>query len=117
MEYTDRVEGFQIRDVTYFGLPPAGTPPTFDIVKWESFEPRETMCMDRVGNRWVGEKRVISESCFSVGMLVWDRHEGDFRFESVGLRWLEEKPSDAVIQMILDFAEKKCKELAEEDER
>ena len=34
MNYTGRIDGFQIRDVTYIGLPPQSTPPQYDIVKW-----------------------------------------------------------------------------------
>ena len=33
MNYTGRIDGFQIRDVTYIGLPPKSTPPQYDIVK------------------------------------------------------------------------------------
>lgn len=33
-EYTERVEGYQIRDVLYFGKPPENAPIRFDIVKW-----------------------------------------------------------------------------------
>lgn len=116
MDYTNRVDGFQIKDVSYLGIPPKDAPPQFDIVKWESFEPRETTCLKRVDGKWVSEKRVISESCFSVGMLVWDRHESDFRFESVGMRWLEEKPTEAVIDMVLKFAEVMGKKIYEEEE-
>lgn len=116
MEYTDRVEGFQIRDVTYIGLPPAGTPPTFDIVKWVKHDP-PIKDVTVLRNGEVLTEQTVDESCYSVGFLEWDRHEKWFSFRSVGLRWLEEKPSDAVIQMILDFAEKKGKEISEEDER
>ena len=43
MNYTDRVEGFQICDPTYIGLPPKGTPPQYDIVKWEQHSPIEAV--------------------------------------------------------------------------
>lgn len=114
MEYTDRVDGFQIRDVTYIGLPPKDTPPSYDIVKWVQTDPHEVMCFETgKDGKLHGEKKVSAEYCFSVGQLVWNKKEDSFKFESVLMRWLEEKPSEAVVQMILDFAEKKGKELYE----
>jgi len=115
MNYTDRIDGFQIRDVTYFGIPPAGTPPTFDIVKWSQYDPPiENVTVFRDGQVLTGQ--TVTEGCYSVGFLEWNRHEDEFVFRSVGVRWLEEHPSNAVVQMILDFAEKKRKELAESEE-
>lgn len=57
----------------------------------------------------MGKPKKIDEYCFVVAELVWDEHEGDFEFASVGLRWLEEKPSERVVDMILEFAENRRK--------
>lgn len=105
MEYTDIVDGYQIRDVTYIGLPPKDTPPKFDIVKWYDCEPHRAIDL------MTGEERTVTRCCYSVAFLEWDRHEGWWRFRSVGTRWLEEKPTDAVVNMVLKFCDEKAKEL------
>lgn len=118
MNYTDRVDGFQITNPTYFthdGLPLKPTPPTFDIVKWEQHEPMEVTAVERVDGKWVCKKEISTESCYVVGWLEWNTHEGDFYFQSCGLRWLEAEPTKAVVQMVLDFAEKKRQEIRDEE--
>lgn len=111
--YTDKVEDYQIWDVVYFGKPPKDAPIQFDIVKWYKTEPREVIYVDM--DEKICEKRMSDEYCFSVGRVVWNAHEPCFEFESVGLRWLEEKPSEKVIDMILKFcAEKEREILADE---
>lgn len=115
MNYTARIDGFQIRDVTYIGMPPPGTPPSFDIVKWYRHEPPITgVTVIKDGETLYNQ--TIYESCYSVAELVWNAHENEFCFRSIGMRWFEHKPTEAVVQMILDFAEKKGKQLAEQDE-
>lgn len=111
-EYTERVDGFQIRDVAYLGHPPKDAPIRFDIVKWVQTEPEEVMCY------WTNEhggiecgRKVQTEYCFSVGTLEWNARESCFVFRSVGLRWLEENPTEAVRQMILRFCEEKEREI------
>ena len=114
MYYTDRVDGFQICDPTYFthdGKPLHPTPPTFDIVKWEQHEPIKVTAAERVDGKWVCREEISTENCYVVGWLKWDTHEVCFDFESCGLRWLEANPTEAVVQMVLDFAEKKRKEI------
>lgn len=111
-DYTERVEGFQIRDVTYFGDPPVNAPIQFDVVKWKPEEnPHLCDSFRKVNGKWVVEKKLITEYCYSVGTLKWNEHEKAFDFESVGIRWLEEKPSETVIDMILKFIEEKEKEI------
>ena len=111
MDYTKRIEGYQIRDVTYIGLPPKDTPPSYDIVKWAVADPPyEALDIS------TGKRKLVTEFCYSVGELVWNPKETCFEFESIGLRWLEEKPPEAVVDMILEFAEKKAKELENEDD-
>lgn len=111
-EYTERVDGFQIRDVCYFGKPPADAPIRFDIVKWFPEEnPHIGTVYHNTENGWESTEEMITEHCYSVGILEWDSHEPQFVFRSVGLRWLEEKPSEAVIDMILKFCEKMEKDL------
>lgn len=110
MDYTERVEGYQIRDVTYIGLPPAGTPPRYDVVKWDVADPPHE-ALDLIS----GKRKLVTEYCYTVGTLVWNKRELCFKFESCGLRWLENKPSEAVVDMVLKFAEEKAKELEMED--
>lgn len=112
-EYTERVDGFQIRDVSYFGKPPADAPICFDVVKWypEKKPHIGTVVHITEGGEWTTQEEMIAEYCYSVGFLEWNSHEPCFQFRSVGLRWFEEKPSDAVIDMILNFCAEKEKEI------
>ena len=115
MFYTERVDGFQITDVTYIGLPPPNTPPTFSIVKWFRHEPPLTgVTVYKDGQ--VLKNQTIDETSYVVAELVWNRHEHDFDFRSIGTRWLEENPTEDVVKMILDFAKKKDKELSAQEE-
>ena len=114
-EYTERIEGFQIRDISYFGKPPEDAPIRFDIVKWyPEKNPYIGTVYYSTENGWGSREEMITEHCYSVGFLEWDSHEPQFVFRSVGLRWLEEKPSEAVINMILKFCEEKEKELEDD---
>ena len=105
MEYTDRIDGFQIRDVTYLGEPPKDAPIRFDIVKWEQTEPR------RVINLKTGQYEDSTEYCYSVGRLEWNTKEPCMEFYSIGLRWLYANPPQRVVDAIIEFAEKKSEEL------
>lgn len=115
-EYTERVDGFQIRDCVYLGLPPEGIPPRFDVVKWYP-EPNPHMgtvyYTDSHSGKLVSREQMITEHCYSVGVLEWNRKEGSFDFQSIGLRWIEEKPSKEVCDMILRFCEEKEVEIRE----
>lgn len=117
-EYSDRVDGFQIRDIIYFGKPPEGVPIRFDVVKWypEKNPYIGTVYHSTESGEWEPREELISEHCYSVATLQWNGHEGGFDFASVGMRWLEEKPSFHVVDMILAFCEEKGKELNELDE-
>lgn len=116
-EYTGRVEGFQIRDIAYFGKPPVDAPIRFDIVKWiPEKKPYIGTVYHSTSIGWVSTEELISEHCYSVATLEWNDHEPCFEFHSVGLRWLEEKPSEAVINMILKFCEEKGKEIYEQSD-
>lgn len=114
-EYTDRVDGFQIRDIAYFGKPPIDAPIRFDIVKWVQEEKPHigTVYRSTDSGDWIAKEEIITEYCYSVGMLEWNSHEPCFEFKSVGLRWLEAKPSNAVVDMILDFCNQKEKEIGD----
>ena len=115
MEYTERIDGFQIRDVSYFGKPPENAPIQFDIVKWVEEKPQMMTVFREVNGKWTASEELVSEHCYSVGFLEWDSHEPQFVFRSVGLRWLKENPSKAVIEMILKFCEEKKKEIEDSD--
>lgn len=100
MKYTDRVDGFQICDISWL-VPPNNTHPLrFDVVKWYEHQPEEQI------NYRTGEKRIVSENCYSVGTLGYNGKEGCFDFKSVGMRWLASHPTKAAEDMILDFSEK-----------
>ena len=116
-EYTERVEGFQIRDVSYFGKPPIDAPIRFDVVKWfPEKKPYIGTVYRSTPIGWTSTEELITEHCYSVGILEWNSHEPCFEFRSIGLRWLEEKPSEAVIDMILKFCEEKGKEIYEQSD-
>ena len=106
--YTERVDGFQIRDVTYLGDPPQDRPIMFDIVKWAQTEPHEVMDLR------TGKPKVSAEHCYSVARLVWNQREPCFEFQSIGMRWLEANPTERVIKMITEFADRKEDELLDE---
>jgi len=107
MNYTERIDGFQICDPTYLGPPPKDAPLQYDVVKWEQHAPIEAL-------EWKTGKRIMmTESCYVVGWLKWDSHEGSFDFYSCGLRWLEARPTDAVIDMVLKFAEERTEKILE----
>lgn len=59
-----------------------------------------------------GEKKTITESCYTVGWLTWDPKEESFDFESCGTRWLEADPTPEAVKMILDFVRMKTKVLS-----
>ena len=118
MEYTERLHDYQIRDVSYWGKPPENVPLRFDIVKWHHTEPQEVnqVYYDEYGCAKI-RKAISTEYCYSVGFLEWDDREPCFRFRSVGLRFFEEYPPKDVIDMILDFCEKKEKEILQQEGR
>lgn len=95
MDYTKRIEGFQIRDITYLpGYEPKEPEHRFDIVKW-----------------------LNSTYCYSVATLEWNDKTQDFEFKSIGMRWLKEDPSSYVHNLILTFtAFKRAEYLGEENE-
>lgn len=105
-EYTPRVDGFQIRDITYIGRPPKNEPIKYAIVKWETAdEPYEAI------DARTGKPKMITEYCYVVADLAWNPKEPCFELQGIGLRLLESRPTDAAIDMILDFCERKSKEL------
>ena len=110
MTYTDIVDGYQIRDVTYIGLPPKDTPPRYDIVRHVDCEPFEAVDLE------TGKRGTHTHYVYSVGVVEWNRHEEDWDFRSVGTRWLVEKPSEAVVDMVLAFCEEKGREIRDEDD-
>lgn len=106
MNYTERIDDIQIRDITYLpGAEPKSAVHDYDIVKWYSHEP--ISCIDMRA----GEPTTSFESCYSIARLVWNQHEEEYELHSVGLRWLEAKPSDYVCDVILAFAKFKTAEM------
>lgn len=110
MNYTERVDGFQIRDAVYLVTPPRHSAPQYDIVKWWK-EPNPhlgTVCAYKNGRLETCEG-IVTEYCYSVGTLTWNPTRETFEFASVDLRWLQENPGEEVIQMIMDFAAERAK--------
>ena len=85
-----RFNDFEIRKPTFIGDPPSPDyyDYNFDVVKWSEYDGKEY--------------------CFSIGTLRFDKHEGSFEFESVGLRYLEDR-EDGLEKYLLDWCEKKEK--------
>lgn len=100
-EYTEVWNNFQFRQPIY--LDGHFEANKFDLVKWVNCEPREVLNME------TGEKEIMSRYCFSIGRLIWNPREPGFNFESIGLRYLEERV-DGLEEFILNF----CKEMEEE---
>lgn len=99
MDYTERINGFQIRDVVYVpGYEPSTPrPQKFDIVKWYN----ESASIDLS----TGEKAGLPvRHCYSIGQLVWDDHSKCFELHSVGMRWLEEEVPAEFCRVISAFA-------------
>lgn len=112
MEYTPRVDGFQIRDPSYLpGWEPKTVNPVYDIVKWQTHDKPF-----RAVNMRTGKEEEYTESCYVVAQLEWDAHEPWFDFRSIGTRWLECNPTRKAIKMIRDFIEHKSKELDENND-
>lgn len=106
MEYTPRVDGFQIRDVEYIGRHPKDSPIQYDIVKWEKLEePMEVI------DHYTGKKKMIDEYCYTVALVDWVADESWFELRGIGLRLLESRLTEAATDMILDFCDEKAKEL------
>lgn len=112
MNYTERIDGFQIRDITYLpGYGPEQPERCFDIVKWQQFDEPRTMT-----DFTTGKPKTFTESCYSVAILEWNQREEDFEFRSVGMRWLEAEPTAAVCNLIKAFARFKREEYRGLDE-
>ena len=105
MYYTEIIDGFQIRDVTYFEELPEDTPIKFDVVKWYDHETYE------VTNFRTGKKEASNRCCCSVAFLAWNRKEKRFDFEEIGERWEEVEKTEKVVDMISEFTRKKGEEL------
>ena len=113
-EYTERYKGFQIRDVAYLGEPPTDIPPTFDVVKWESYDTQaETVrAIVRSFQRDAGvDEDYLEEYCYTVGTLEYNAKEPCFEFKSCGLRWLEAHPDEDVENWIIKWCDYKLQEL------
>ena len=105
--YTDRWNGFQFRAPVYVDR--HFNPYRFDLVKWESCEPHEAINMS------TGKKDIVTEYCFTVASLDWNKKELGFKFSSCGLRYLEHY-IDGLNEFVLDFCKMMEKELAGDDD-
>ena len=95
-EYTDRFQGFQIRDINYLGEPPKNAPIMFDIVQWTK-------------NGYDEPK----EYCYSVANLIYNDREPCFELHSIGMRWVDAHPSREVEDWISAWCDYKLLELEE----
>ena len=103
--YTDEWNGFQFRAPEY--LDGHFEPHKFSLVKWEDHEPYE------VTDLYTGKKMMSTRSCYTVATLSWDKKEEWFKFESCGLRYLEDR-IDGLEKFILDFCDMMEPQLMEE---
>ena len=108
--YTNRYKGFQIREVCYLGESPTNTPPTFDVVKWESYDTPQKG-VDLID----GKSKVFEKYCYSVGYLKYNAKEPCFEFISCGLRWLETHPDKDVENWIIKWCDYKLQELYKDE--
>ena len=121
MNYTERVENFQINDPIFIDdlysddiEAKSDRPLEFDVVKWSKLDkPREMLSFDFATKSF--KPQMVEECCYVVAVLQWDESEEAFELHSIGMRFVEEKPSADVMQMILDFCDKKSKELTGEE--
>lgn len=102
MDYTPILDNIQIRDMVYLYIEDEeknkeknknNPPKEFDVVQWHEINSIETNNM------------TTKKYCYSLGKLIWDDKEECFDFKSCGLRWLEAKPSERAIDMIIGFCE------------
>ena len=100
MKYTERVDGFQIADVSWLVPPENSHPLRFDVIKWYEHKPEEQT------NLYTGEKRTVTENCYSVGTIGYNRKEHYFEFKSVGMRWIAAHPTKKAENMVIDFVER-----------
>lgn len=103
--YGEEWNGFQFRSPVY--LDGHFEPYEFDLVKWENHEP-----IKAIDGR-TGEKKEFARSCYSIGKLTWDNKDQNFEFQSVGLRYLENR-IDGLEEWILEFCDEMRKELETE---
>lgn len=115
MDYTERVDGFQIRDITSLLQKRKKNTPTksFDIVKWERIDPPRKMFSfnDKIGKF---EEKMIEECCYSIAFLEWNDEEHEFELTTFGLRILTSGLTQDAMDMIVRFAEEKAKEFETE---
>lgn len=95
--YTDIWNSFQFREPTYLNGQVKYN--EFDLVKWEEHEPYEVI------DFFTGKTKFTTRSCFSIGTLIWDPKESNFKFTSCGLRYLEYR-IDGLEKFILAFCDK-----------
>lgn len=97
--YTERVDGIQIRDVTYLSdYEPENKPIQYDVVKWVTrTKPTEVTDLN------TGKKKLSTEYCYSIATLIWDEDEEAFDINSIGLRLIEAKLTERAQDMILAF--------------
>lgn len=108
--FPEPVDGIKIERVVYFpGCEPPNAERRFAISKTVPCKSYEATDMR------TGEKKIHTTNSYVIANLEWNEKEGDFDFESVGLRWLEAAPSKEVCDMILKFCNKMAKEYEEED--
>ena len=105
IDYTKVWNGFQFRSPTY--LDGHFEPYKFDLVKWEECE------LPGIIDLYTG-KPMNSKYCYSIASLTWDKEECTFDFQSVGLRYLENR-IDGLEKFILDFCDMMRDELDKED--
>ena len=95
-----KFKDFEIRDVTYLIDSPKNRPIEFDLVKWQEHKPYEVTDLE------TGEKKLSTENCFSIARLRWNDREPCFEFESIGLRYLENR-EDGLEEWLLKWCKLK----------
>ena len=91
-----RFKNFEIRPACF--LDGHTDPKKWDVVKWYDHDPI------KVFDLGLGEEKISTRSCYSVGFLWWNDKEPCWEFESVGLRFLRDY-EDGLCEFILKWAE------------
>ena len=102
-------DGIEIRNITYMPGYERKNERRFDIVKWDTCEPRLVTTFN-------GQMKWVTEYCYSIANLNWNPEEEGFDLVSVGMRFPESHPSAEAMDMICQFAREKEREYADEED-
>lgn len=110
MFYTSIYNNYQIRDCTYIGEPPSDDKYRFDLVKWRDRDAQSTVYDSE------GVKVMPTRYCYSIATLYFDKKEEEFKITSVGMRLIEDAPTQGVFKWIENWCRHKTIEFLDDEE-